>query len=84
MKDLVKKFENKTVDENNKKTEQILVKQTDNIKQFELEASQKKIKQLEKALDIFSLEREKLTKEVSVKQVELENVIADKKLVSFA
>lgn len=59
------------------------MKQSDNIKQFELEAAQKKIKELEKALDIISLEKEDVTKKMSNKEIELNNVFEDKKLVRY-
>ncbi|KAK9727962.1 NF-kappa-B essential modulator NEMO [Popillia japonica] len=77
------KIAESSVQENDKKAKEISVKQSDNIKQFELEAAQKKIKELEKALDIISLEKEDVTKKMSNKEIELNNVFEDKKLLTY-
>ncbi|KAI4468406.1 nf-kappa-b essential modulator [Holotrichia oblita] len=77
------KIKENSAEENDKKAKEILTKQSDNIKQFELEAAQKKIKELEKALDIISLEKEDITKKMSTKEIELNNIFEDKKLLIY-
>ncbi|GJQ66271.1 putative leucine zipper of domain CC2 of NEMO, NF-kappa-B essential modulator [Trypoxylus dichotomus] len=82
LKDIIKTSEG-SAEEGHKKAKEVLVKQTDNIRQFELEASQKKVKELEKGLDILSLENKDLTEQISEKEQELSNAIADKKLLLY-
>ncbi|KRT83845.1 hypothetical protein AMK59_3510 [Oryctes borbonicus] len=82
LKDIIKKSESAS-EENSKKAKEVLVKQTDNIRQFELEACKKRIEELEKGLDILSLERKTFSEQLHEKQLELSNAIAAKKLVYF-